>query len=129
MIRTHQLSALQQMAALRFRAVQSEMAALLAKETALRQNLDQLVHARRSQVEAQRADDDVALVAGADVRWHRWVDQRRGVINTELAQVLAQKAACHVRLQTAFGKDQAAQELLKRAMSADQQIAERRASY
>lgn len=124
-----QLAKLQHMTGLKFRATQSEMATLRAREAALRRNLEHLVQTRRTQAQAPRAADDAALVAGADIRWHRWVDQRRAVINHELAQVLAQKAACRVRLQKAFGKDQAAQALQKQAEAVVRQRVMRRAAY
>jgi hypothetical protein len=86
--------------------VQSQFASLSTKENRLRNNLAQLVKEKRQT--AERSDHgDVARAAGADIRWHKWVDARRAIINTELAQVLGQKLECQQKLRRAFGKDQA----------------------
>jgi len=112
-----------------FRAAQGEMATLLGKETALRQNLEQLTLSRQNQAQASRQSDDPALISGADIRWHRWVDKRRTTINTELAQILAEKEICRTRLARAFGRDQAAQALLKNATRSQRRAAIRRQTY
>jgi hypothetical protein len=109
------IKALGRITALKHHAIQIEMAALLARERALRRNLADLASERKATSEVERSADDPARVAGAEVRWQVWVDQRRATINAELAQVLAQKADCTARLRLAFGKDQVAQALVYRA--------------
>ncbi|SEW41299.1 hypothetical protein SAMN04488515_2810 [Cognatiyoonia koreensis] len=91
-------------------AAQAKSAALQRKESALRQQLHDLARQRDTPVSVESA----AERAGATVRWQHWVDRRREEINTELARVLALRDAARARLQRAFGKDQAMQELVKR---------------
>lgn len=112
-----------------YRAAQARLAELLAREADLRRNLTQLTESRSAQVHAPRAPDEAALVAGADIRWHHWVDQRRATINMELAQVLALQENCRFALKKAFGRDQVAQSLLQQTLQADQQKQQRRKSY
>lgn len=114
---------------LTFRAAQARMAKLLAREADLRRNLAQLTESRSAQARASRAPNEAALVAGADIRWHHWVDQRRAIINTELAQVLALQDNCRVALKQAFGRDQAAQTLLRNAAQSEKVKKQRRTLY
>lgn len=114
---------------LSFRAAQARMAELLTREAALRRNLAQLTESRAAQAQAPRASDEAALIAGADIRWHHWVDQRRATINTELAQVLALQENCRVALTKAFGRDQVAQSLLQQTRQLSLTKRQRRASY
>ena len=82
-----------------------------AREKRLRDNLAQLVQEKRRTIERD-VPDDAARAAGADIRWHRWVDERRAIINIELAQVLSEKLECQRSLARAFGRDQAVATLL-----------------
>lgn len=125
----HQLKGLTHLAGLAFRAAQSDMAALLRREADLRRNLAQLTESKAMVAKSERPPNDAALIAGADIRWHHWVDQRRATINSELAQVLAQKENCRARLRTAFGKDQAAKAVLDHARIADRVHQRRRDDY
>lgn len=118
------IKALAQVSALRFQADQARLAQLQAKEHDLRKNLLDLVQQRNARAASVTKADDPATIAGADVHWHAWVDQRRKTINTELAQLLAQKSDCLARVQRSFGQDQAAQALLKKV-----QMAQRRPRY
>ena len=112
-----------------FRAAQAEFAGLLERETRLRQNLSQLIENRQSRVAQSPQPGDVALIAGADMRWQQWVDQRRAVINGELARVMAMKESCRAKLKLAFGRDQATKALQKRAAQARLQTSRRRGNY
>lgn len=107
-----QMKAMQELVNMRLKIVEAELATILSKERRLRGNLAQLVKDRNVSL---RADEfaNVAQVSGAEIRWHRWVDARRGLINQELAHVLAKKIECQRMLRRAFGKDQALQALIK----------------
>lgn len=118
-----------QLTGVQFRAVQAEMAALQQQEARLRRSLAQLIETRQTRSVAICASQDVALIAGADLRWHRWVDQRRAVINAELAQTLSAKERCRSRLQRAFGRDQATLALRDRVKEQQRMIAMRRGVY
>ena len=117
------VKALVQVSGLKFQADQAKLAQLHAKERALRQNLQDLVQQRNARATSPTRADDPATIAGADVQWHAWVDQRRKTINTELAQLLAQKADFQARLKRSFGQDQAAQALLKQMQAAQRKSA------
>lgn len=124
-----QHAALCQLSAIRYRAVQAEMAEIVGREDGLRRNLAQLTAQKRARFDNQSYDADTALRGGADIRWHRWVDQRRATINAELAQVLAQKAECRRKMQSAFGRDQAMQALQTQAKASAKQLRQRRDRY
>ncbi|MBE0413786.1 hypothetical protein [Yoonia sp.] len=106
-----QLAELVELTAVQFRAIQSEMAALLQKEARLRRNLAQLIESRKVRAASGFPADDAAAVAWADLHWHQWVDQRRAIINGELAQVLSEKDTCKMKLTRAFGRDMATRAL------------------
>ena len=122
-----QIAELQDLTGLALRALQTEMHRLSAKEQALRQNLSDLTAQRATQ--GMRAADDPALIAGADLRWQQWVDQRRAMVNMELAQVLALMANCQQRLQRAFGRDQVALSIAAQALRDRQTRTDRAALY
>ncbi|PRY77609.1 hypothetical protein CLV80_10592 [Yoonia maritima] len=124
-----QAQRLSQLTGLMLRSVQSDMAELSQREADLRRNLAQLVQTKRARAAAQSSIVDVAILAGADVRWLHWVDQRRATINTELAQVLAQQEACRAKLKNVFGRDQAVHEIVKRMQSDSRILHQRRAYY
>ncbi len=120
---------LAELAALHFRAAQAEMAGILARETRLRQNLAQLIESKQNQAQAPRQSGDAALVAGADIRWNQWVDQRRAIINAELAQVLALKEGSRAKLKKAFGRDRVTQALQANAIAKQMRGRRRREAY
>jgi len=111
------IKAITLVAALRFQADQAKLAQVQVRELALRQNLQDLVQQRRALAENAAGANDAATIAGADVQWQAWVDQRRKAINSELAQILAQKADCLAALRRSFGQDQAAQGLLRQVQN------------
>lgn len=111
---------------------ESERAALLRladREAGIHAQLRDLNAARAAQSTAERSADEPAMIAKADMRWHRWIDQRREVLNRELAQVLALKSQQQMKLQTAFGRHQATLKLAQRAAAKAKADKERRAGY
>ena len=52
---------------------------------------------------------------GADVAWARWVGRQRSVLNMQLANILARKQEQLTRLQSAFGRNEAALSLRREA--------------
>lgn len=99
---------------LALRAAQAEMAEFKAREADLRQRLIDLA---AQKTRDPRPHDDPALIAEADLRWQRWVDQRRAAVNAELAQVLAQIDSRQQKLRGLFGRDQAARALVEKAQN------------
>lgn len=126
---TKQTRDLDRLTALALQAIQAEMRALTNQHDALRQSLAQLTAQRQDLAQRARASDDAALIAGADLRWQYWVDQRRAAINLELAQILARQEACRTRLRMAFGRNQAAARLNQLSDLAARQTALRKAHY
>lgn len=118
-----------QLSGLRLRVAQADMADILNREAALRRNLEQLIESKKTQAIAPRESDEAALIAGADIRWHQWVDQRRAAINAELAQIRVQKETCRAKLMNAFGRDQAAQTLLSGLTKSAKKTQLRRQNY
>lgn len=124
-----QSKGLARLTALEFHATQTRFAEIAQREARLRQNLTQLSQHKVSAPHAALNMHEAAFAADANVRWQQWVDQRRAVINTELAQVLALKENYRVRLATAFGRDQAAQAMVNRFIQERKTQTARRQSY
>lgn len=105
---------IQQLTSLALQKAQSDLAQLNARAQALRRNLSDLTAQRSHRAQTLPAGDDPAFLAGADLRWQQWTDQRRAVINMELARVLALIDQSEGRLRRAFGRDQVVQTLAGR---------------
>lgn len=97
---------LAQLMEMSFQADQAEMAMLNRDEVKLRQRLSDLADDISRRAMTTRPVDEPATIAGADLRWHCWIDQRKAKINAELARVLAKKEICRVRLTRSFGRKQ-----------------------
>lgn len=122
-------AALPQVTGLILQKARADLATLQQKAGGLRRNLADLGAQRADWAQVARPADDPALIAGADLRWQQWADQRRAAINNELAQVMAQIALAQQRLQRAFGRDQAAQALARQAVKNRAVQKSRRAGY
>ena len=119
------LKMLRRLADTNYATVQKEFTALTQNEARLIGTLKQLDDTRT--VRDARTDvADTAYIAGADLRWQRWADVKRGAINTELAQLRAQKLQLRGRLQRAFGKTRVLNELMKQHAVQDTQARSRR---
>ncbi len=123
------LEGLCELTALQMQTAQAALAEVTAREMGLRGQLQILVADRRAVAERTRQPDEPAFTAGADLRWHRWVDQRREVINAELARVLVLKEERLRGLRLAFGRDQASAEISKASARQRGVTQKRRASY
>lgn len=123
------LEGLLRLTALQLQIARGELARLRETEEKLRQNLTELSQTKAMQAQLSRRSDDAALIAGADIRWHTWVDQRKSLINMELAQVLAAQDTCRAKLINAFGRDQAAMRLSEVTMTEKTATKKRRAAY
>lgn len=100
----------------------STLAALHEKEKRLRANLTNLNAQKRLAAQSK----DAAAIAGAHIRWQKWADEKRAVINVELAAILGQKAAARAKAKRAFGKDQALSALVDRETKLKNEWLERR---
>ena len=111
---------------------QAERAALVKfanRETELRTQLADLAAAKSENAQQSGRENEPAFIAGADLQWYRWIDQRRELLNRELAQVLAQKMRQQEKLRLAFGRHQAAKSVVEVATKKAAMIANWRANY
>ncbi|WP_458789559.1 hypothetical protein [Yoonia sp. MH D7] len=110
-------------------AAQSEMAVAKARETELRATLKSLYLSRNARAVATLGLADTSLVAGADSQWLIWVEQRRRLINSELARCLVVQDRCLQAVRRAFGRDQAVAALERARKAGAKKDAARRADY
>lgn len=95
-----------------YRAELSKFQTINAREASLRKDLRDLDdHLYRGRTLPENQMKGLRQI-GADVLWQGWVSRTRRDLNTELAQLLLQKERLKVGLRHAFGKKQAAQDLL-----------------
>lgn len=106
------LQDLAKLSTIKLQVVQVEMAKLKEREAALRLSIKNLSESKHHQISTASASDP-ALIAGANIRWHQWVDQRKTSVNYELAQVLAQRERYLAQLKLAFGQNEAIKKLFK----------------
>ncbi len=112
-----------------FQAAQGDMAAAKAREVSLRETLKSLDLSRSQRATATLGETDVALIAGADVQWVAWVEQRRRLINAELAQCLVKQDHCQQVVRRTFGRDQAVTSLEKARAAIAKRDAARKSDY
>jgi hypothetical protein len=105
---------LAQVAALASAAAEARLAALRAREQALRERLAALEAARRDRADRAFADDP-AVLAGADLRWEGWVEGRAASLRADLARCLAEAEIARGALARAWGRAQAAGDLAAQA--------------
>jgi bifunctional pyridoxal-dependent enzyme with beta-cystathionase and maltose regulon repressor activities len=107
-MKKEQLNQVVEIASVLFQAAHSKLAQAVKRESDLREILVKLEQSRRDRVNANLLESDIALVAGADLRWQAWVDLRRSSINQELAKCLATQEKLREVAGRAFGKEQSA---------------------
>ena len=103
-----------------FRAEQAKLSRLARREADLRKQLETLLHDRSAVARNERARDDAALAAGADVRWHQWIATRQTRLNSELLQVLALKERQMDRVRKAHGRAEALRQLTLRTRAQEE---------
>lgn len=103
-----------------FRAEQAKLSRLARREADLRKQLETLLHDRSAVARNERARDDAALAAGADVRWHQWIATRQTRLNSELLQVLALKERQMNRVRKAHGRAEALRQLTLRTRAQEE---------
>ncbi len=117
-VKADQLADLLDLAQVAFASEQSKLAALSRRESAIRAQLETLIQSRAQSALLKDAES-AAMKAGAEVRWHRWIDTRRETLNRELAQVMALRAQSVAAVRRAFGKKEALAGLLSQSKAAD----------
>lgn len=121
------LSRLVDLAGVANHAAQARYNSLRNEEAALRQQISTLLSDRHDATSDQRSAQDTAFAAGADLRWHRWIESRIAQINTALASNRAAQLRARADLKTAFGREMALKALLKQDIAAERQALVRRA--
>lgn len=98
-----------------YRAELTKVEKLNAREASLRRDLAELEMRRRNSRNLPHTELTPVRQIGADVFWEGWLSRTHADLNTQLAQVLAQKAHMMAGLRRAFGKQAAAANLVDRA--------------
>lgn len=118
MSRLTDLRALARLTDTAFAARQSAMGQLRRHEQALRDKLAALESDRSVRATSLTGvAPDVALAAGADLRWHAWIEGRRAALNAELSRNRVAQEAARAALARAFGRAQATGVLVGRAVT------------
>ncbi|MFT5064989.1 MAG: hypothetical protein ACJAXK_001649 [Yoonia sp.] len=124
-----QLAQLAQITDAAFQVVQADLSREIARERELRKTLETLVLDQRNRATNLMGKSDAALIAGADVHWRAWVEQRRRLINGELAHCLVAQAQCREAAAKAFGRYQAVLSLEENRLADVKKAAGRRENY
>jgi len=124
-----QLTQLRQITDAVFQAKNAELAREVAREEDLRKSLATLVTDQSNRATAVLDNTDTAMIAGADVRWRTWVEQRRRLINAELAQCRVAQAQCRRAAAKAFGRYQAVLSLEENRSLEAKRTAVQRSTY
>lgn len=120
------LSKLKDVMSAKLLAEQAKLDRLHREEQALRKQLADLVQDRNETAHQTRGPGDAALQAGADVRWHRWIDARRGHLNQELALLIAKRERQLQMVRKAFGRNEAVDALRASVLAKDRLAKTRR---
>lgn len=116
---------LHQLCDLKYRNSQQQLASIVERENALREELAKL-RGFVTEARALPAEQAQMRAIGADVIWMQWIARSQNRLNIELAQVLAQKEGLIAQHKRSFGKTQAAQSLATTAKEKkDRQMRER----
>jgi hypothetical protein len=99
-------------------AAEAELSALARKDRALCDALARLQSDRARSRAGFPEGLDPATRAGAEVAWHRWIEERSAAINRERARLQVQMANARARFSTALGRQNAMKEIA--ALEADQ---------
>lgn len=112
-----------------FQIAQMDLAKLRHQEAELVKTLRSLSDSLRARANSELSQADAALMAGADVNWQSWVEQRRQLLNQELALCLAAQERFRDAAQKAFGREQAVLALAKRSAKLQDVASARRGYY
>lgn len=102
-----QLAQLAEITDAAFQSAQAVLAGEMNREKELREVLSTLIADQSNRATQIMDAPDAALLAGADVQWRAWVEQRRRLINAELAKCLVAQARHREAAAKAFGRYQA----------------------
>lgn len=97
---------------LKYQASQNDLRLLVQEEQRIRQDIDRL-NESASDVDRETANRMGAI--GADIVWQSWLGRMRKQLNTQLAQVLAQKERHLTKARKEFSRVLVARELEQKA--------------
>ena len=109
--RTKDLARIARVVEMSFEADQARMRRLRLSEDELRARLEDLSPARAAPEPG--APIDPATLAGADLRWQRWAEERRREINMSLARLRVEQIQAAEALTKTFGRSQAVAALIR----------------
>lgn len=127
--RAKQLERLVTLTKLKEATARSELSILQKRNQELIEALRRLNLDLKTRADARSGSADVALIAGADTRWQNWVEQRRTLINTEMAACRIQIDKAEGALRIALGQCDAAQVMQGRHAIERARKLQRRADY
>lgn len=105
-----------------FQAEQMKMAKIVRRIADLQVQLTQLDRPRVSDFM------NPAAMAGADLRWERWVQDRRKLLSQEIALAARDREAAKDGLRAALSKREAAKQIERKLSANAKQLTARRAS-
>jgi len=108
-----------------YKAEQMKMAKVLSRIRNLKTKIEALD--RPQKVPSQ--DIDAATMAGADLLWETWAEDRKVLINRELALAYQDREAAKEGLAQSLSKLEAAKQVHRQAALAAKQLQERRSSW
>ncbi|MDO6729761.1 hypothetical protein Q4577_07010 [Marinovum sp. 2_MG-2023] len=100
----NQLSELNQVARAQFDRDALNLREAMAKEAALRAELEALVSSEGKRVVAQQGGLEVAFAQTGEALWQHWADMRRRELLAKLAHQLAEKDVLRARARRSFGR-------------------------
>ena len=107
-----QLASLQQLTDLAYQRDLAELAPILEREKQLRTQLSSLEEKAKQGRQTESALE-LMRPMGADILWERWLARHRRDINSQLAQVLAEKERRVSSLRKSFGRSRVTTEVAK----------------
>lgn len=105
-----QLLQVESLLEVRYQKQQQSFQRLVAHETRLRTDIEQLKE-NAIEMRASLSEDAKMRSVGADIAWQAWLGRKKAALNGELAQVLAIKEHHLKQVRTAYGKLIVAREL------------------
>jgi hypothetical protein len=101
---------------------QYAISGVVMREAELRQMLRVLQDSDRQARESCATPGDRSKMIGADLLWRKWQAHRRATLNTELAQVMAQKIEMSHKVRRALGRQSAVEALIKKRKAAKKKL-------
>jgi hypothetical protein len=108
-----------------YQAEQQKMAKILNRINTLREKL----HALERPNPLATSEINVATLAGADILWESWVQDRKILINRELALAFRDREAAKESVVKALSKFEATKQVERRVRTTAERTRERRSSW